>query len=824
MVNSKIDVKQEVDRVQLCLGCMKQFGKEFDVCPHCGFIVGTKPKFKDHLVPGTRLYGRYILGKVLGHGGFGVTYLAWDEKLSRAVAIKEFFPHAISTRSEGQTDLSCYDEKSEEFFREGVKKMLDEGMRISKFSSNPHVVNIYDCFEENNTSYIVMEYLEGKDLKEYLAEKGGRLAPEEAIRFITPIINVLEVMHKEHLIHRDISPDNIYLCNSGEVKLLDFGSARLAVEDANKSLSIMVKRGYAPQEQYMSRSKQGPWTDIYAVCATLYKLITGKTPPDSNELGSVAVKSFSEFGINNCDELEKVILHGMESDYTARIQSAPELRNLLAAALNKPTQAKSKQNTVIKSVPDNKKQKEQKKFVIKPAAAIITATVSVLVCALICVIVFFPGGKCGDDAKWNFSNDTLSISGSGEILPSYFSLEENGKCRKRYGEKTLHIVIEEGISCIGEAAFKAFSDSCTSIKLPASLEVIESSAFAEMSGIETVYFSGTQSQWNDIIVGEANSSIFSAELVFTSESNNEKTTQTQTSAVQPTATNSVNADQTPNSITVAPQNNRKAVNGNSVNDGLVSQAGEYVFYQNHDVKWALYRMKPDGSENIEISSDNSWCINAYGDYVYYANADKGSAIYRVNADGSGKMELCSEACSLMVVTQEHIFFVNASDGKKLYRININGTGKTRISTEAVKHIAYQDGYVYYCLAQGEIYRIKSDATGKEKLNEAQSDYINLSGEWIYYRNVSDGNKIYRMKTDGSDNAVFSNNSAGFMNASEDKLYYQNKSDNNYLYCINLSTGDDELFLDKDCRYLNVTADKIYYRIGKNTDALYSADI
>lgn len=321
--------------MQRCYGCMREFGKQYEVCPHCGYIVETEPESKSHLVPGTVLAGRYMLGKVLGHGGFGITYIAWDSKINKTVAIKEYFPNAFSTRSAGETQVSCYNSKAEKFLRQGIEKMLDEARRVSKFSKNENIVDIYDFFEENNTAYIVMEYLEGRDLKIYLEENGGKLTPDKAVELMLPVLNALEDMHKENIIHRDISPDNIFLCESGKVKLLDFGSARLAVEDSDKSLSVMIKRGYAPREQYSSRSKQGTWTDVYAVCATLYKMITGELPTESTERDEEPLKKFSEFGIKDCSDLEKVVFKGLEVSYTDRIQTVTELRNALLKATQK---------------------------------------------------------------------------------------------------------------------------------------------------------------------------------------------------------------------------------------------------------------------------------------------------------------------------------------------------------------------------------------------------------------------------------------------------------------------------------------------------------
>ena len=312
-----------------CMGCMESFSEEFRVCPECGYIIGTAPKTPYCLKPGTLLRENYILGKVIGQGGFGITYIGWDISKKRKVAVKEFFPNALSTRTEGATAVSCYNDKAERYFREGVRKMMDEGARLSKFSGHPNIVNVYDSFEQNKTAYIVMEYLDGRSLKEYAAEKGGRLEPREAVNLMMPVIGALKDMHRENMIHRDIAPDNVYICNDGRIKLLDFGSARISVQDAEKSLSVMVKPGYAPKEQYASRSKQGPWTDVYSVCATIYKLVTGEAPVESIEREVTPLKTFDEFGIEGYDDIQDILFKGLEPDVSDRIASAEELETLL---------------------------------------------------------------------------------------------------------------------------------------------------------------------------------------------------------------------------------------------------------------------------------------------------------------------------------------------------------------------------------------------------------------------------------------------------------------------------------------------------------------
>ena len=362
--------------MQRCFGCMKEFGSEYEICPHCGYMTDENPTDKNHLIPGTVLVNRYMLGRAIGHGGFGITYIAWDEKIQKKVAVKEYFPNAFSTRQVGMTEVSFYNEKAEKYFKDGLSKMLDEARRISRFSDNENIVDIYDYFEENNTAYIVMEYLEGKDLKKYLDENGGKVSPERAVEIILPVLNALKDMHKENLIHRDISPDNIYMCNNGKVKLLDFGAARLAVEDSEKSLSVMVKRGYAPREQYISSSKQGPWTDVYAVCATIYRMITGEVPSESVERDEEPLKNFAEFDIFNYDQLEKVLFKGLEPSITDRIQSVKTLEKMLLGENVTEEKTYIPQKTVQK--PTQKPAKKPKSKKSKRILAIVLACVIAL--------------------------------------------------------------------------------------------------------------------------------------------------------------------------------------------------------------------------------------------------------------------------------------------------------------------------------------------------------------------------------------------------------------------------------------------------------------
>lgn len=261
---------------------MELFGDEFEICPHCGYIVGTHAEEAIHIEPGTLLYDRYIVGKVLGYGGFGVTYLGWDGKLEQKVAIKEYLPGEFSTRMPGQSQVTVFNGEKNEQFHDGLKKFVEEAKHLAKFQNEQGIVKIFDSFEENDTAYIIMEFLDGETLTEYL--KREKTIPEDvAVAMLMPVMESLQIVHDKGLLHRDIAPDNIFLTKSGEVKLIDFGASRYATTSHSRSLTVIIKPGYSPEEQYRSRGDQGPHTDVYAIASTLYKMITGKTPPDAME-------------------------------------------------------------------------------------------------------------------------------------------------------------------------------------------------------------------------------------------------------------------------------------------------------------------------------------------------------------------------------------------------------------------------------------------------------------------------------------------------------------------------------------------------------------
>lgn len=274
---------------------------------------------------GTRLIGRYTIERVLGQGGFGITYLGIDELHEKKVAIKEFFPQGIVTRNieyEDAVTVTFVGEKDN--YNKGKEKFLKEARIMARFSKDEGIVKAQDFFEINNTAYIVMEYLEGITLKQYLREN-ERIEPEELLELFVPLIESLDEIHSQGLIHRDISPDNIMVLLGGKIKLMDFGAARDYTDFGEKSLSLILKPGYAPPKQYQTHGVQGPWTDIYALCATMYKCLTGENPPDAIErVMDDNLKEISEFGIPVSKQMEETIIKGMSISARNRYQNIEE--------------------------------------------------------------------------------------------------------------------------------------------------------------------------------------------------------------------------------------------------------------------------------------------------------------------------------------------------------------------------------------------------------------------------------------------------------------------------------------------------------------------
>lgn len=299
------------------------------ICPQCGYQLEQE---RSPLVLPYRaiLNDKFLVGRVLGKpGGFGITYLAWDQTLETPVAIKEFLPGRTVSRDPGSSTVIPNSADDKPVFEKGLQVFLNEARTLVKFN-HPNIVRVREYFSQNNTAYFVMDYYHGVSLSEYVRRHGSGLAPKPALAILLPMLAGLEVVHRQGYLHRDIKPGNIYLTANGNPILLDFGAARQVLGEETMSLSVVLTGGYAPYEQYHRKGKQGPWTDVYACGATLYFMLTGERPPDAIERGEDDQLAWPD-DVNSAisPELSFAVMKALELQVADRLQSVAEFRALL---------------------------------------------------------------------------------------------------------------------------------------------------------------------------------------------------------------------------------------------------------------------------------------------------------------------------------------------------------------------------------------------------------------------------------------------------------------------------------------------------------------
>lgn len=313
----------------ICYNCFQE--KEEDgACPFCGYAPDINAgKYPLALPEGSILNGKYIIGRVLGQGGFGITYVAQEYKTRKLLAIKEYLPGELATRT-GIYGVAAFSGQRLDDFAYGKECFLNEAKTIAKFNGNPNIVSVYEFFEENNTAYFVMEYVSGCSLNSYVREKGGRISPDEANRLLLPVMSAVGSVNASGIIHRDIAPDNILIDTKGTAKLIDFGAARYSVGEKSCSLDVILKHGFAPKEQYSKHGVQGPYTDIYAMAATYYYTITGIVPSESiDRVERDDLIAPSALGVKLGEKQEKALLKALELQPMARYQTMEDFEKEL---------------------------------------------------------------------------------------------------------------------------------------------------------------------------------------------------------------------------------------------------------------------------------------------------------------------------------------------------------------------------------------------------------------------------------------------------------------------------------------------------------------
>ena len=321
-----------------CYSCMGELDRPGGRCPHCGFdnTPGSQAQSSHALPCGFLLHGRYVIGKMLGQGGFGVTYIGWDLALELRVCIKEYFPAGAALRSNTMSTTVTWSggENAEELKR-GRESFIKEARKAVKLRKLNAVVQVWDVFYENDTAYLVMDYIDGVTLKSHLIETRRPLSEEECVRLLTPLMEDLEEVHARGIIHRDISPDNLMLQPDGTLVLLDIGAAKDLSGGNGQSSVLVAKKGFSPLEQYASGGNIGPWTDVYALCATIVYCVTGKLLPSPMDRLTGAELDLSAFSPSFAEVLQR----GLAIRPEERIQSMEELSARLEKALKEPAPA-----------------------------------------------------------------------------------------------------------------------------------------------------------------------------------------------------------------------------------------------------------------------------------------------------------------------------------------------------------------------------------------------------------------------------------------------------------------------------------------------------
>ena len=322
-----------VEEKRYCFGCMKPLAWD-GKCTFCGFDREKYAGKKHHLPLGSTLdHGEYLVGRVLGEGGFGITYIGLHTTLQIPVAIKEYFPAGMVWRKCDDTNeawrVEPFTTEAEEIFHQGKTDFLREARVLSRFGTLDGIVRTRSFFEENDTAYLVMDYIEGDSVKAYVT-RNGRLRPELCWQILKEPIHALMKLHEEGLVHQDISPDNIIINVSGKGTLIDFGAVRHANAIDDKTRTAIYKQGFSAYEQLEKKGERGPWTDVYGLCATIYYMLTGSQPLDATErVFTDRLKPLEEYDLEVDPDVLQIIMQGLAVESRGRLQKLDELYDAL---------------------------------------------------------------------------------------------------------------------------------------------------------------------------------------------------------------------------------------------------------------------------------------------------------------------------------------------------------------------------------------------------------------------------------------------------------------------------------------------------------------
>ncbi len=461
----------DIDGILRCPKCLSAYGG--DHCDSCGHTEGEAPVLPGCLEGETILNDRYLIGAVIGSGGFGVTYAAWDLTLNQPVAIKEYFPRSIATRDTSQSDDVSVsgEEKSAALFEIGRKRFIREARMLALLDATPGVVCVWDMFEANQTAYLVMEFVRGVSLKSYAEKKGGVVEPDKLLAMMRGPIEALAAVHKAGLLHRDVSPANLMLEPGGQLKLIDFGAATDLQKDGFAADATMIlNRGYAAPEQHQAGGQLGAWTDVYGVCATIFALLTGKKPDEDAHVLNPKVGLLKQVRLPR--KKRKAIERGLNPHWKNRIKSMPELLSALYG------------------VPLPEELAKQKRL-IRIAVISICSTVLLTLLLLANAFLGIPTGAGMYLSLGQGGFSVLRYTGGDQSpkIPTHFlaiPVRRIGQAAFRDCAGLRALVVPEGIKSLGDWAFYGCADLAEA-RLPQSVEHIDNSAFDQCGENLVIY-------------------------------------------------------------------------------------------------------------------------------------------------------------------------------------------------------------------------------------------------------------------------------------------------------------------------------------------------
>ncbi len=703
-----------IDINQLCLGCMTRIENKEVPCPHCGWQADTAERSPHQLPLQTILNGKYLVGCVLGEGGFGITYLGWDLNLDMKVAIKEYYPSGFVTRENTvTTTVTPFSGDKREAFIKGLDKFVDEAKSLAKFYSLPGVVSVKDFFKENGTGYIVMEYVEGITLKQYLKKEGGKLPVFQVLEWVKPLIKSLTQMHEKGIIHRDISPDNIMITPDGEIKLLDFGAARDMSTEGGKSLSVLLKPGYAPEEQYRTRGSQGPWTDVYALCATIYKGITGQTPPESMErVHDDTLEPPTKLGVSINEVKEAALLKGLAVLQKNRYQNMNELYDALIASefLKDIPEADDIAETNTDSIiPTPKEEEKEIQPKLKKAKGSIIAAVLLLALGILVGTRFI---NKNEDLPSDVQVSPTVTKEAKHNTPEATPQGTPDKPRKIVTPNTAGNT--EGNIIYGGRV--TFQDGTVYYADQGMIYAKDTDDTPRDLLYESPYVDDLNVVGDKIYFINGHYSIYNADL------------NTGTYVEVPDSTHPAN---------LLVKNNK-------------------IYYVNNfgPETWGLYSMEMDGTSKLRLTNppireDLPKVYFVMDDWIYYNT--ESAKLFKVRLDGTEHTQIEGISASVFIIDGSWIYYSTSGD-HNFKRARLDGSEASLISSRHIEDLNISGDSLFFTDEDdgNSLYGIQKDGTREIKLCSDNAHGIYIVDNWIYYYNWDDDYNFYRIRFDGSE--------------------------------------------------------------------------